>query len=116
MENTQIQRFIDHPDTTEIVIGGEKKKWFLGRQSFVLAKAQGVEIDEILGGGEKITDNFEQAAKLIWAGLLVFDPEVKLEDATMFLSFNEIQALEGAMNKAFEGLGDKNAKGGKTKA
>ena len=102
-DDERIEKLKAHPDTLMLDVGGEKKHWFLGRHSFTLAKERGVPVDDIVGAGtdESTEAGIEQVCRLLWCGLLPFDHDLDIDEATMFLSLQELRRLEAAMSEPF---------------
>jgi len=101
--------FRDHPDTIEIPLAGQTPPWFLGRKSFALAKEHGVDPDTVLQDvrdAQTTLEAFDRVARLVWAGLLVFDDDLTIDDVADAMSLQDLQRVQQPIAEAFAGLGD----------
>lgn len=99
-----------HPDTVTIHFAGEDRRWMLGKYAFDLVRKSGMEVEDVIGGAateeeimaQGIGENLDMVARMLWAGLLPFDPDLELEWVELMLSMKEMNKIREVLNGALE--------------
>jgi len=99
------------PATITVEIGGEERPWYLGAESFEIAREQhGIEPGEVLKDSISedgaIADGIESVTNIVWVGFLVFDDTLTRRDVKKVLSFPPPKALMGPIEKHMNRLSD----------
>jgi hypothetical protein len=99
------------PSTITVEVLGEERPWYLGAQSFELAREQhGIEPGDILkesvAEDGTVADGIEAVTNLVWIGFLVFDEELTRRDVKRVLSFPPSPELIGPINEHMSRLND----------
>ena len=96
------ERLLKHPDTATVEIAGEDRPWFLGKVTFDLAAAKGIELGKVLSQFEAIGDDAGLDAvsgligsfgDLLYFGMLPFDEDLEPADVTDLLSIGDLHRL-----------------------
>lgn len=96
------ERLKNHPDTVTVEIAGEERPWFLGKVTFDLAKARGLDLSEVLGRFETVGEDaglaqlapmIEHFGRLLYFGMLPFQEDLEESDITDFLSVADLPRL-----------------------
>jgi hypothetical protein len=99
------------PSTITVEVLGEERPWYLGAESFELAREQhGIEPGEILkksvAEDGTVAGGIEAVTNLVWIGFLVFDEDLTRRDVKQVLSFPPSPELVGPINKHMSRLND----------
>ena len=86
----------DHPATVRVKLAGQELPWFLGTESFHIARDHDVDVADILsslealskdaGDGAAVTEALTSVSDLVWAGFLVFDPDITRKQVRRLIS------------------------------
>lgn len=102
------------PATITVKIAGEERPWYLGAESFEIAREQhGLEPGDILQdsvtGEEGLEDGIESVVGLVWIGFLVFDDSVEKRDVKRLISFPPEDELIDPINEHMNKMNDEEA-------
>lgn len=108
--------FENDPSTITVEIAGVERPWYLGAESLEIAReTHGVEPGDIFQDAEdahqSVTEGVEAAAQLVWAGFLVFAPDLTVREVKQHISFPPSDALMGPINQHLGQLEDEQTDG-----
>ncbi len=113
--------FLPDPDyekdsaTITVEVQGEELPWYLGAKSFELAREkEGLEPDDILvdvDPDKPIATGIERVSRLVWAGWLVFDEDLSVEDVKALISFPPPEPLINPITERLEAMQDEQTQG-----
>lgn len=106
----------DDPSTITVEIGGAQKPWYLGAESLEIARDEhGVEAEDIFqdveNAQQSVTEGVDAAARLVWAGFLVFAPDLTVREVKRHISFPPSDALMDPINEHLGQLEDEQTDG-----
>ena len=96
------ERLRNHPDTVTVTIAGEDRPWFLGKVSFDLAAAKGIELGDVLSQFEGIEEDsglgalsgmLDSFGQLLYFGMLPFEESLEPGDVSDLLSIGDLPRL-----------------------
>ena len=86
----------DHPATVRVQLAGQELPWFLGTETFHIAREHDVDVADILSSlealskdssdGAAVTEALTSVSDLVWAGFLVFDREITRKEVRRLIS------------------------------
>lgn len=99
------------PATITVEIGGEERPWYLGAESFEIAREKheiepGEVLKDSISEDGAIADGIESVTNIVWVGFLVFDETLTRRDVKRVLSFPPPKTLMGPIEKHMNRLSD----------
>ena len=87
-------------DCKTMVLAGKEREFFFGRETFVVAEKQGVDLGALLEGvseDDHPAENLGKMAKIAWLGCLVLDESADLEEFELLLSIQDGHRLKSVL-------------------
>ena len=111
---TRADKLRAHPDTVQIEIAGESRPWFLGKLTFDLARARGVELGDVLAafdgadtaGLGRLDGLLGAFGQLLFFGFAPFDEQLEPEDVTDLLSAGDLTRIMPQLMDALGGAAE----------
>ena len=105
----------DDPATITVEVQGEELPWYLGAKSFKLAREKkDLEPDDILvdvDPDKPIATGIQRVSRLVWAGWLVFDEDLSIEDVKALISFPPPDGLMNPITERLDQMPDDQTQG-----
>lgn len=103
-----------HEDTLQVELAGTELPWFIGRVTFDLVRQHDDDVDfaKLLteaadaAEGAAPDEQIDTIGRVIWAGMLPFEPDLDYDVVARAISFQDLPRLAAFVKETFDELND----------